>query len=218
MLILVAGFPERVATATSLLAIAITATAGVIVFGLRGEVEVGYAALVGLPAAAGAVGRDGVAAAHPDEHIDVRLRRSAHRDRDLASRVVSGTTVILAILLGLAAGVMAGLFGVGGGILFVPTLVALGLGQLEAQGTSLLAILPTVLAGSWNQRRYGNLRVRSAVVVGLASIVGVEIAARVVVELPEDTLRRLFAVLLFAVAVQLVWRTRRKRPRYPDSP
>jgi uncharacterized membrane protein YfcA len=131
---------------------------------------------------------------------------------------VSGTTIILAILLGLAAGVMAGLFGVGGGILFVPTLVALGLGQLEAQGTSLLAILPTVLAGSWNQRRYGNLRVRSAVVVGLASIVGVEIAARVVVELPEDTLRRLFAVLLFAVAAQLVWRTRRKRPRYPDSP
>jgi uncharacterized membrane protein YfcA len=131
---------------------------------------------------------------------------------------VSGTTVILAILLGLAAGVMAGLFGVGGGILFVPTLVALGLGQLEAQGTSLLAILPTVLAGSWNQRRYGNLRVRSAVVVGLASIVGVEVAARVVVELPEATLRRLFAVLLFAVAVQLVWRTRRKRPRYPDSP
>jgi uncharacterized protein len=131
---------------------------------------------------------------------------------------VSWTTIILAMLLGLAAGVMAGLFGVGGGILFVPTLVALGLGQLEAQGTSLLAILPTVLAGSWNQRRYGNLRVRSAVVVGLASIAGVEIAARVVVQLPEDTLRRLFAVLLFAVAVQLVWRTRRKRPRYPDSP
>ncbi len=131
---------------------------------------------------------------------------------------MSWTTIILAMLLGLAAGVMAGLFGVGGGILFVPTLVALGLGQLEAQGTSLLAILPTVLAGSWNQRRYGNLRVRSAVVVGLASIAGVEIAARVVVELPEGTLRRLFAVLLFAVAVQLVWRTRRKRPRYPDSP
>jgi hypothetical protein len=131
---------------------------------------------------------------------------------------MSGTTIALAILLGLAAGVMAGLFGVGGGILFVPTLVALGLGQLEAQGTSLLAILPTVLAGSWNQRRYGNLRVRSAVVVGLASIIGVEIGARIVTELPEEALRRLFAVLLFGVAVQLVWRTRRKRPRYPESP
>jgi uncharacterized membrane protein YfcA len=126
--------------------------------------------------------------------------------------------VILAILLGLSAGVLAGLFGVGGGILFVPTLVALGLGQLEAQGTSLLAILPTVLAGSWSQRRYGNLRVRPAVILGLASIVGVEIGARIVTRLPEDTVRRLFAILLFAVAVQLVWRTRRRSPRYPESP
>ena len=53
LLILVVGLPERVAAATSLLAIAITASAGVLVFSLRGEVEVGYAALVGLPAAVG---------------------------------------------------------------------------------------------------------------------------------------------------------------------
>ena len=98
---------------------------------------------------------------------------------------MSASTIVFAILLGLAAGVLAGMFGVGGGILFVPTLVALGLGQLEAQGTSLLAILPTVLAGTWNQRRYGNLRRRTAIVVGVASIVGVEIGARIVVELPE---------------------------------
>lgn len=55
LLILVAGLAERIATATSLLAIAVTASAGVVVFGLRGEVEIGYAALVGLPAAAGAL-------------------------------------------------------------------------------------------------------------------------------------------------------------------
>jgi uncharacterized membrane protein YfcA len=55
LLILVAGLPERSATATSLLAIAITASAGVVVFALRGEVDVGYAALVGLPAAVGAL-------------------------------------------------------------------------------------------------------------------------------------------------------------------
>jgi uncharacterized membrane protein YfcA len=102
--------------------------------------------------------------------------------------------------------------------LFVPALVALGLGQLDAQGTSLLAILPTVAAGTWNQRRYGNLRVRTAIVVGLASIVGVEVGARIVLELPESAVRRLFAVLLFAVAAQLLWRAHRSRPRYPDSP
>lgn len=131
---------------------------------------------------------------------------------------MSATTFLVAIVLGVAAGVLAGMFGVGGGILFVPVLVALGLGQLEAQGTSLLAILPTVLAGSWSQRRYGNLRARTALVVGVSSIAGVEVGARLVTGLPETTLRRLFAVLLFAVAAQLVWRTRRRSARYPDSP
>lgn len=122
---------------------------------------------------------------------------------------MSPTTFVLALALGLAAGVVAGMFGVGGGILFVPALVALGLGQIEAQATSLLAILPTVLAGAWNQHRYGNLRVRTALVVGVASIAGVEVGARIVTSLPEETLRRLFGVLLFLVAAQLAWRTRR---------
>ncbi len=131
---------------------------------------------------------------------------------------MSATTIALALALGLAAGVLSGLFGVGGGILFVPTLLALGLGQLEAQATSLLAILPTVAAGAWNQRRYGNLRARTALVVGLASVVGVEVGARIATALPEETLRRLFAILLFAVAAQLVWSAVRARSRYPDSP
>jgi uncharacterized membrane protein YfcA len=131
---------------------------------------------------------------------------------------VSPTTITLAVLLGLLAGVLAGLFGVGGGILFVPTLVALGLGQLEAQGTSLLAILPTVVAGIWSQRRYGHFQARTAAIVGVASVVGVEAGARIVTGLPESLLRRLFAVLLFGVAAQLVWRARRSRRRYPDSP
>ena len=126
---------------------------------------------------------------------------------------MSTSTIVLALALGLATGVLSGLFGVGGGILFVPTLLALGLGQLEAQATSLLAILPTVAAGAWNQRRYGNLRVRTALIVGLASVLGVEVGARIATALPEDTLRRLFAVLLFAVAAQLVWRTLRARRR-----
>jgi uncharacterized protein len=131
---------------------------------------------------------------------------------------VSASTIALALALGVAAGVLSGLFGVGGGILFVPTLVALGLGQLEAQGTSLLAILPTVVVGALSQRRYGNLRARSAVVVGLASVAGVEAGARLATEIPEDTLRRLFALLLFGAAAQLVSRTRWRRPRYPESP
>ncbi|CAN5196983.1 hypothetical protein BH09ACT13_BH09ACT13_09410 [soil metagenome] len=131
---------------------------------------------------------------------------------------MSTQTIALALALGLATGVLAGLFGLGGGILFVPTLVALGLGQLEAQATSLLAILPTVAAGAWNQHRFGNLRVRTALVVGVASIAGVEVGARIATSVPEDLLRRLFARRLFGVAAQLAWRARRAAPRYPDSP
>jgi uncharacterized protein len=130
---------------------------------------------------------------------------------------VTTSTIVYGILLGLAAGVLSGLFGVGGGILFVPTLVALGLGQIEAQATSLLAILPTVAVGAANQRRYGNLRLRTAVVVGVASVFGVEAGARIATSMSETTLRRLFAVLLFGVAAQLVWRASRDRPRYPES-
>lgn len=131
---------------------------------------------------------------------------------------MSAATIALAILLGVAAGVLAGLFGIGGGILFVPTLVLLGLGQVEAQATSLLAILPTVVVGAWSQRRYGNLRPRTALVVGVASVIGVEIGARIAVSLPEDWLRRLFAVMLFGVAVQLALRAHRASRRYADSP
>lgn len=128
---------------------------------------------------------------------------------------MSASTIALAVVLGLAAGVMSGLFGVGGGILFVPALVALGLGQVEAAATSLLAVVPTAAVGSWRQARYGNLRARPALIVGVASIVGVEIGVQIATSLPEDLLRRLFGVLLVLVAAQLAWRTIRTQRSLP---
>ena len=117
---------------------------------------------------------------------------------------------LAAILLGLLAGVMAGFFGVGGGLLFVPTLVLVfELGQLEAEATSLAAILPTVIAGAWTQRRYGNVQWRTAAILGAIAVVGVEVGARVATALDEDVLRRLFALLVFAVAAQLALRALR---------
>ena len=115
--------------------------------------------------------------------------------------------------LGLVAGVLAGLFGVGGGILFVPTLtLVLGLTQLHAEATSLLAILPTAAAGVLRQRRYGNVRWRPALVLGLAAVGGVEAGVQIAEALPEHILRRLFGGLVLLVAVQLAWRTLRKPP------
>jgi uncharacterized membrane protein YfcA len=116
----------------------------------------------------------------------------------------------LALLLGLVTGVLAGLFGVGGGILFVPTLsLVLGLEQLHAQATSLLAILPTVVVGTWRQRRYGNVRSRAALVLGVAGVAGVVAGGQLAETLPEHALRRLFGVLMLAVAAQMVWRALR---------
>lgn len=118
------------------------------------------------------------------------------------------TTALLAVVLGFAAGVLAGMFGVGGGILFVPTLVLLGLDHLDAEATSLLAILPTVAAGVWRQAHYGNVRWRPAVVIGLASTPGVAAGSLLAVSLSDETLQMLFALLLVAVAAQLAWRGR----------
>lgn len=117
-------------------------------------------------------------------------------------------TYVFAVLLGLAAGVLAGMFGVGGGILFVPTLVALGLDHHDANGTSLLAIIPTVLVGTWRQARYGNLRWRAAVILGIAAAVSAQAGVALAVSLSETTLRRLFAGLLVVVAAQIVIRAR----------
>ena len=121
---------------------------------------------------------------------------------------MSLTTALAAVALGFGAGLLAGMFGVGGGILFVPTLLALGLSQLEAEATSLLAILPTVAAGVWRQQHYGNVNWRGSLVLGLASIPGVVGGSYVAVWLDQDTLQTLFGVLLIAVAAQLVWRSR----------
>ena len=118
-------------------------------------------------------------------------------------------TLALAVLLGFVAGIVAGLLGVGGGTLFVPALLALGLSQLHAEATSLLAILPTVLTGAWRQHRYGNVRWRAALVLGVSSIGGVVGGSFLAESLPEHVLEKLFAALLLLVAAQVAWRALR---------
>jgi uncharacterized membrane protein YfcA len=120
-------------------------------------------------------------------------------------------TIALALVLGLAAGVLAGMFGVGGGILFVPTLVAIGLSQHDATGTSLLAIIPTAVAGTWRQQRYGNVRWRGVVLIGVTAAAAAQGGVVLSESLPDSTLRRLFATLLVVVATQIAWRARRHK-------
>lgn len=127
-------------------------------------------------------------------------------------------TVVGALLIGLAAGTLSGVFGVGGGILFVPALVALGLGQVEAAATSLLAIVPTAAIGAWRQHGYGNLRLRPALVVGVVSILGAEVGVQIATRVDETLLRRGFGVLLLLVAAQLALQSLRTARRYPEKP
>jgi uncharacterized membrane protein YfcA len=125
-------------------------------------------------------------------------------------------TLVLIALIGVVGGALAGLFGVGGGIIFVPALaLVLGLTQIHAEASSLLAILPTAFVGSWRQVRYGNVDKRVAAVIGLASIAGVQVGVLVAESLPQTVLRRLFGALLLAVAAQIVWRTRRRSATLP---
>jgi uncharacterized membrane protein YfcA len=113
--------------------------------------------------------------------------------------------VIGAIAIGLAAGVIAGLLGVGGGVLFVPGLVIfLGLGQHQAEATSLLAIVPVAIVGTYRQDRYGNVRRRDALLLGLLSLAGAAAGVALANALSGAFLRDAFAILIVIVAAQLV--------------
>jgi uncharacterized membrane protein YfcA len=109
------------------------------------------------------------------------------------------------ILVGIGAGLIAGLFGVGGGIMFVPALVLFaGLSQLEAEATSLLAIVPVATMGAWRQHRYGNLRLRAGLLVGGLAVGGSVAGVAIANVVPERGLELGFAALLLFTAVQVV--------------
>lgn len=115
--------------------------------------------------------------------------------------------MIGAILVGALAGVVAGMLGVGGGLLFVPALtIGLGLSPVSANATSLLAIVPVALVGAANQARYGNFRPGDALLVGLLAIPGAVAGVAIVNVVPERAVELGFAALMLYVAAQLVRR------------
>jgi uncharacterized protein len=104
--------------------------------------------------------------------------------------------------------VVGGLLGVGGGILFVPALaIFLDEPQIRAEATSLLAIVPVAVAGTWRQHRYGNVRPRDALLIGVLSPLGVGIGVVVANSVSQRVLEVSFAVLLVLIAAQLVHRS-----------
>ncbi len=127
--------------------------------------------------------------------------------------------MIGAIVVGLAGGVIAGLLGVGGGVLFVPGLVLfLGLDQHHAEATSLLAIVPVAIAGTLRHDRYGNVRRHDAVVLGALSVVGAAGGVALANQLTGTALRDAFAGLMVLVALQLARGALRKPERNTSPP
>ena len=122
-----------------------------------------------------------------------------------------GADVLVAVL-GIAAGMIAGVFGVGGGVVFVPALVFfLGMTQVHAQSTSLLAIIPVALLGTWQERRTGGVDWRHVAIIGVASIATAIIGALIADSAPERVLRAGYALILVWTAYRLVQGVRRRR-------
>jgi len=115
--------------------------------------------------------------------------------------------IVEAALIGVAAGAASGMLGVGGGILFVPALVlVLGLSQVDGEATSLLAILPVALVGTWRQQRYGNVRLAEGLLMGALAAAGTVGGVALVNVLPAHALKIAFAGLLLFTAVQMTRR------------
>ena len=114
--------------------------------------------------------------------------------------------VILILLIGLAAGVLSGLVGVGGGLIIVPALIFfLGFSQHQAQGTSLgLLLLPVGILAVINYYNKGNVDIKVVAIMSVAFIAGGWLGSKLALRLPEDTVKKIFAVFLFYSAFKLL--------------
>ena len=127
--------------------------------------------------------------------------------------------IAIACVICLIGGVVAGLIGVGGGVVFVPAMtILLSKGQVEAEATSLLMIALVSVVGTWRQIGYGNVNLKDAAVIGLLSPVGVLIGVVVANTVPERALRTGFALLALYMAWRLLKRVFAKDPDDPKAP
>jgi uncharacterized membrane protein YfcA len=123
------------------------------------------------------------------------------------------------VVIGLAAGFLAGLLGVGGGILMVPAMVLLlGFDQHVAQGTSLLVIIPAALTGSYTHYRNGRLVLRDAAFLAAGGVIGAVVGSIFALSIDDAVLRRLFAgfLLITGLRILLPKATRPRRPPFPS--
>ena len=114
-------------------------------------------------------------------------------------------TVVLLMFIGLIAGILSGLIGIGGGIIMVPMLLILGFSQQQAQGTSLAALLPPVtLFAVINYHKAGFIDWRYAIIISLVFVIGGYFGSKIAVNIDQKTLKKIFGVLLLLIGAKML--------------
>jgi uncharacterized protein len=113
--------------------------------------------------------------------------------------------MVLYVLIGLGAGVLSGMFGIGGGVVIVPALIFLASMSLrEATGTSLAALIPPVgLLGAWEYYRSGSMHVRTALLVAAGLFVGAYLGSRVILTIPTGPAKKFYAVFMVLIGIRM---------------
>ena len=110
------------------------------------------------------------------------------------------------ILIGLSAGILSGFVGVGGGIIMVPALIyILGMGQFEAQGTSIaVMLLPIGILAAYNYYKADQLNIPFALVIAATFVVGGYFGSKFSLSLPADTVKLIFGIIMLIVAIKMI--------------
>ncbi|MEO6489363.1 MAG: sulfite exporter TauE/SafE family protein [Ferruginibacter sp.] len=128
-------------------------------------------------------------------------------------------TIIILILVGIAAGMLSGLVGVGGGIIIVPALVfLLGFSQKMAQGTSLgILLLPVGILAVIQYYKQGYIDVRVVLVISAAFIFGSYFGSRIALTLSQETIKKIFAIFMIIIAIKLLFFDKKKQQAIPEK-
>lgn len=118
------------------------------------------------------------------------------------------TTLIILIIIGLIAGIFSGLVGLGGAVIMIPALMFfLGMSQYMAQGTSLAVMLPPIgILAAWNYWKAGELNLKYALIIAAAFIIGGYIGSKFALDIPVQSLRKIFAIALVIIAINMFFK------------
>ena len=128
-------------------------------------------------------------------------------------------TIIIVILIGIAAGVLSGMVGIGGGIIIVPALIYfLGFGQMDAQGTSLaLILLPVGILGVIQYYKQGHVDLNIVLVLAIGFVLGSFLGSKISLSLPQETVKKVFAVLMILIAFKMLFFDKKKNKEPNNS-